>query len=477
MDYIRLQNLTNQYPKTGNYIPQLTGEATLFGVYDTINKIDLNFADFSEVIPVPNLKTTRFIVAVTYDESLTKITDSNGDVIDDILDVEKNKINTVNKADTSIDTFANQSKKAKRKKRKQLFGKIANSLLRTALTVSGVSAVVNASTLVADGITRNKKRKKARLSKKLDNLDIPENANTPKDPLLVTRPKKFLDRIIGRKNNKRDRIFGGILSKEKNVSNSSLINPKEPLIGDDNQPKPRIFSDLKIDNESNTTVTKLFCSQLYYDDLINSKTSANPYFVNFSFKPEFMIELNMTPVLELADSLLEKELETGILMGRNNYIEDGGINFEYLMTYIDWVVSKPELAEIDSNGVIPANILCEYERGTFDKKTGKWDIDKIQDSNTSTKEQKDTEPKNSIPKDFPPIGRAGTYPQQRETYDGDEYVWTGTVWRPSRPDNRGNNNSGNNGGSNYGGYGGGSGGYGGSGGSGGGNGFDRRGGL
>lgn len=440
MNYIRLSNLTNRYPQTGNYIPQKTGDSTLFGIYEETNRIDFKLSDFSEVIPIDGV-SARFIFAVTYDNSLSVVVDNDDNQIESKLDVNnQSSIDTITPNDTPIDKFINSSNASKRKKKKTLLGKIARAALATASIVTGVGVAAVVASAVAGGIKRNEIRKK-RNARLLDRYNTEsESTNTNLNPL-----ENVLDRLrnnsLARKNQRRDRIFG----LNQTVQNSSLNTPKPELVGDDNKTKVRIFSDLKVNNLENT-VTKLFCSKEYFQNLTSAKLAGNPYFINFSFKPEFLVEINTIPLVELFDSFLDLELNNGVLMKRNNYISDGNIDFEKLVKYVDWVVSKPTLADIDTNGVIPSNLLCEYERGEFDKKTGKWNTAVSQESNTT---QSDTSTQTTS-SEYPPVGRIGNYTGENVDVDGDTYAWTGTIWRPVRPTNQ----NGNSGGSNYGGGGG-----------------------
>jgi hypothetical protein len=445
MDYIRLTNLTNTYPKPGNYIPYLYGDGALFGVYADVNKIDFKFTDFSEVIPIKGI-STKYIFAVTYDKFLSDTIDEDENVVESKLDIDNLQKSVNTPTDTVLDKFIKKSDSSKRKKKTKLFGKIARiagvvavtAIAPGLLTVGGIATALN----------RNKKRKQERATKSLAERENSEELETKPSrptPLGVTNNKN-LNKLIGTRNERRNRIFGNNTSS---LENSTSLTKKPDLISDNNKIKPRIFSDLKISNKESVE-TKLFCSQDYLDNLTDAKRSANVYFVNFSFKPEFVVEINSIALLQIMDSYLDAELENGVLMKRNNYLVDGSIDFDKLLTYVDWVLSKPKLSEIDTDGVIPANLLCEYERGTFDKKTGKWDVSVIQKSNTTVTETNPVETNNST---FPPVGRAGTYTGEIIDLNGEFYVWTGTIWRPTRPDNRNNTGAGggNSGGGNSGG--------------------------
>ena len=450
MDYIRLTNLTNTYPKPGNYIPFLYGDGALFGIYADTNKIDFKFTDFSEVIPIKGI-STKYIFAVTYDKFFSDTIDEDEKVVESKLDMDNLQKSVNTPTDTGLDKFIKKSDSSKRKKKKGLFGKIARIVGTAAVSTlaPGLLAVGG----IATGLNRLKKNKEKRgagkrnlandlknklfentsLAKKQNSEELETKPSRP-TPLGITENKES-NKLIGKRNERRLRIFGNDTSA---LENSTSLTKKPDIISDNNKTKPRIFSDLKIINEESVE-TKLFCSQDYFDNLTDAKRSANPYFVNFSFKPEFVVEINSTALLQIMDSYLEAELENGVLMKRNNYLVDGSIDFDKLLTYVDWVLSKPKLSEIDTDGVIPANLLCEYERGTFDKKTGKWDVSVIQKSNTTVTETNPVETNNST---FPPVGRAGTYTGEIVDLNGEFYAWTGTIWRPARPDNRDNNGAG-----------------------------------
>jgi hypothetical protein len=448
MNYIRLQNLTNTYPQPGNYIPFKSGDSALFGIYQETNKIDFKISDFSEVIPVSGV-STRFIFAVTYDKTLSQIVDSDDNVIDTKLDINNLKQkSTSGSTDTKLDKFIKESNSSKRKKKKGLLGRIAkaavdalagnliNSVRGTGDAIKNTGNAINA---VSFGIRRKEIRKQRNSKLSNDNNILSKSAVKAGTNPLTGEFSNMGDTNIGRKNQKRSKIFGNNFSR---VENSTAISKKSELIADDNLSKLRIFSDLKIENKDDIE-TKLFCSIAYLENLTDSKNSGNPYFVNFSLKPEYMVEVNAIPLLELMDSFSDSELTNGVLMKRNNYIVDGNFDYEKLVKYVDWVVSKPTLSEIDTNGVIPANLLCEYEKGTFDKKTGKWDTSVIQKSNTTAAED-DTESNNTNnnSSQFPPVGRVGSYTGEIFDLDGEFYAWTGDVWRPTSPRNQNGGGSG-----------------------------------
>jgi hypothetical protein len=464
MNYIRLQNLTNTYPQPGNYIPFKSGDSALFGIYQETNKIDFKISDFSEVIPVDGI-STRFIFVVTYDKSVSQIVDSDDNVIDTKLDINNlNQKSTNSSSDTRLDKFIKESNSSKRKKKKGLLGRIAKAAVDTLAgntinlinsTRDSIKNTGNAITAVSAGIRRKEIRKQRNSKLSNGNNTLPTSVVKAGTNPLTGELSTPTDTTIGRKNQKRSKIFGNNFSR---IENSTSISKKSEILADDSLSKLRIFSDLKIKNKDDVEI-KLFCSTAYFQNLTEAKNAGNPYFINYSLKPEFIVEINAIPLLELMDSFSDSELTNGVLIKRNNYIVDGNFDYEKLVKYVDWVVSKPTLAELDTNGVIPANLLCEYEKGTFDKKTGKWDTSVIQKSNTTANESDTNETNNNNNSQFPPVGRAGIYTGEIFDLDGEFYAWTGDIWRTTSPRNQrgggsggasgnlgGSGNSGNSGG-------------------------------
>lgn len=266
------------------------------------------------------------------------------------------------------------------------------------------------------------------------------------------------------------------------------------LINDSGLNTRVVFSEIPNLDESEMDIKKnivktYYCSEQYYKDLVSSKNSGNPYFIDFSFKPEFMIEININSFLKLFASQKEKEAEAGIIVKLNNFIfEDVSYNIENFIKYIDWVLKKPSLTDIDTDGVIPAIILSNIVKGKFDKLTGKWDFTTTTPlfdttgtsgtSGTSGNQDPSTQPVGGTSGDnlpppgsgnqgngnsgggtgnsnsggsnsgsgnsgntgqptsnnFQPFGVPGLYIDEERRYfniqmnDYDDYIWTGTMW-------------------------------------------------
>jgi hypothetical protein len=189
MDYIRLTNLTNTYPKPGNYIPFLYGDGALFGIYADTNKIDFKFTDFSEVIPIKGI-STKYIFAVTYDKLLSDTIDEDENVVESKLDMDNLQKSVNSPTDTGLDKFIKKSDSSKRKKKKKLFGKIARII--GAVAVAPVAPGLLTVGGIARGLNRIKKRKQESANKSLaerESSDKLETKPARPNPLGITENK------------------------------------------------------------------------------------------------------------------------------------------------------------------------------------------------------------------------------------------------------------------------------------------------
>jgi hypothetical protein len=186
------------------------------------------------------------------------------------------------------------------------------------------------------------------------------------------------------KQNSKNRIINKTTNIEENRIEVNLLNSRAS--------RSNVISNIDFLGGESNLQAKLFCSVSYYNDLIQSKQDGLPYFVNSSFRPEFVITINVDDLIKLKNSLTAEELEDGTLVYRHNFIKGNSIYYEALIKYIDWTLTEPTLNEIGANSVIPANLLMEYERGEFDKKRGNFNTNPDQSSNSTTTENDDYVP-------------------------------------------------------------------------------------
>lgn len=228
----------------------------------------------------------------------------------------------------------------------------------------------------------------------VENFGNPSRTQTNRSTLRTSSVDKFIEQaktnLIGTSID--DSSDDTTTIENQNLKNSlekttqTQIAESDSVISDESKTTLRIFANSSIfDNEDGNDI-KVFCSQQYFSDLELSRIEGNPYFINLSFEPQLIVEVNLNTLITLKNSQTQSELDSGVLMSRNNFIKGNNVYSQYLLSYLDWVVSLPTLDEIDTKGVIPANLLCEYQSGTFDKKTGAWNTSVNQNGNTTTNE-------------------------------------------------------------------------------------------
>ena len=110
---------------------------------------------------------------------------------------------------------------------------------------------------------------------------------------------------------------------------------------------------ISIANDINDTAPKLFTSQGYFNDLADSFKTHNPYFITASFK--FKVNFYYSDLVALYNSLSANETTENVQMKQNIFINNGTVDYETLVRYIDWCVGTVNLNELNTNGVLPAN--------------------------------------------------------------------------------------------------------------------------
>lgn len=127
-----------------------------------------------------------------------------------------------------------------------------------------------------------------------------------------------------------------------------------------------ILKVLKNDKDENP---KFFTSQKYFDDLKASIKENNPYFPLESIKREFIVSINLDETLVRYSNLKPAEEKWGVLVSKNIFLSENGVDYNELIKYVDWVVTKPNALDIDTGGVIPAEKIAVWTSSSLDTKT------------------------------------------------------------------------------------------------------------
>jgi len=133
---------------------------------------------------------------------------------------------------------------------------------------------------------------------------------------------------------------------------------------------------LAIKESSAVDETRYFTSEIFYDDLLSSITENNPYFINNAINPNLFINISLDNQKRIFNDLKLIDFATGVRQNQNIFLlNNSEIDYITLVQYIDWVVSKSNPLDDESNGVLPAEKISDYEIGEYNKDTGEFTPD------------------------------------------------------------------------------------------------------
>ena len=128
----------------------------------------------------------------------------------------------------------------------------------------------------------------------------------------------------------------------------------------------------------------LYTSEKYFKNLESSLKESNPYFVNSSLNDIFVVDVFLESFILLFESFTKKENSAGVNVLKNNFInKDKSIDYDSFVKFLDWIVSPPNLKEIDTNGVIPSELLINFTTFEIDQEKAYFYPDKEQTPNSN----------------------------------------------------------------------------------------------
>jgi hypothetical protein len=128
----------------------------------------------------------------------------------------------------------------------------------------------------------------------------------------------------------------------------------------------RFIANIKQKQED--TFGLLYTSERYFKNLESSLKESNPYFVNSSLNDIFIVDVFLESFISLFESFVPKENSAGVNVLKNNFInKDKSIDYDSLIKFLDWIVSPPNLKEIDTNGVILSELLINFTTFEIDQ--------------------------------------------------------------------------------------------------------------
>jgi hypothetical protein len=106
---------------------------------------------------------------------------------------------------------------------------------------------------------------------------------------------------------------------------------------------------------------KIYTSPLYYNQLAASVDESNPYFIEGSFKPEFIVNYTIADISQIINELKVAEKLKNVIVSKNVFILENGVyDYQELVKYIDWVVSPVALNDLGTNNVLPLSEISDY---------------------------------------------------------------------------------------------------------------------
>jgi len=144
---------------------------------------------------------------------------------------------------------------------------------------------------------------------------------------------------------------------------TNMVNFKIPALDDLKWVKGTTFKFiLAIFKDIKDTSPVYYTSEDHYNNLISSINENNPYFVQASFNPKYIVKVVVNDLVTKFNSLGAGELSNFVSMRQNIMFRKGGIlDYDNLVTYIDWVVEKPNSLYEESNSVIPSTTLAGWD--------------------------------------------------------------------------------------------------------------------
>ena len=144
---------------------------------------------------------------------------------------------------------------------------------------------------------------------------------------------------------------------------TNMVNFKIPSLDDLNWVKGTTFKFIvAIFKDIKDTAPVYYTSEDHYNNLISSINENNPYFIQASFNPKYIVKVVVNDLVTKFNSLATGELSNFVSMRQNIMFRKGGIlDYDNLVTYIDWVVEKPNSLYEESNSVIPSTTLAGWD--------------------------------------------------------------------------------------------------------------------
>jgi hypothetical protein len=127
------------------------------------------------------------------------------------------------------------------------------------------------------------------------------------------------------------------------------------------------------DNPQNDNIIELMTSDSFFNELEKAKNDGNPYFLNSALNPKTFVYIYIDPLNRVFEEQRNLEKKIGVKVDINILYDSEGVpNFEKFGKFIDWILTKGALDDVDTNGVIPVKKLTNYFVGAYDQERKIW---------------------------------------------------------------------------------------------------------
>jgi prefoldin subunit 5 len=130
---------------------------------------------------------------------------------------------------------------------------------------------------------------------------------------------------------------------------------------------------LQVKETSISDEARYFTSPVFYEGFQSAKIENNPYHLQTGLDEGLFVKITLDRQIDLFNKLKLIDLGTGVKQNQNLFLRaDNSIDYITLVQYVDWVVGRVNPLDDETNGVIPAEKIADYQIGKYDPETGEF---------------------------------------------------------------------------------------------------------
>jgi hypothetical protein len=184
----------------------------------------------------------------------------------------------------------------------------------------------------------------------------------------------------------------------------------------------------------------LFTGKKFFDKLKDDFANNNVYAINAAFDERFTIKIVMQDIVDVLERNRLAEQGRDIEMYRNlAFLDSGEIDYDLLISYIDWFVSKPNYLEFVDSNVVPVEYIADYSIKGRPSKDSELENqpepdppyppppptggNNVQVNTLSSAEATAIITPTNFTGQYPPFGVPGNPGEFRQTPDGRMFMW------------------------------------------------------